>query len=158
MIDEYKREQEEFHKDGFRLRSDMIEYWPEEAQRKAYEFGKFTNWNEPNTIDIHSVKNIKNLAAYLIKYMSKNEEGRREIQGKIWGCSKNLNYSNKFVFVNEGLTAPHGVSFEDENLPIADIEGRVLIYRRQPHTLNFYFPKRIADEYQQFLSDTYHFK
>lgn len=44
----------------------------------------------PNSTDIHSLKNIKDVAAYMAKYMSKNDENRRKIEGAIWGCSDSL--------------------------------------------------------------------
>lgn len=43
----------------------------------------------PNSTDIHSVKNVKNLSRYLAKYMTKNKQ-EREIQGRQWGLSQSL--------------------------------------------------------------------
>ena len=42
-----------------------------EYNLKRFEYGKKTNWSDPNTTDIHSVYKINNLAAYLSKYMAK---------------------------------------------------------------------------------------
>lgn len=50
----------------------------------------------PNSTDIHSVKDVKNLAAYLVKYMSKGEKDAQRIEGKVWGCSRNLSSAKKF--------------------------------------------------------------
>jgi len=44
----------------------------------------------PNSTDVHSIKNVRNLAAYLCKYLSKNSDGRRLIEGKLWDCNKEL--------------------------------------------------------------------
>lgn len=49
---------------------------------------------DPNSTDIHSVKNIHSLAAYLSKYLSKNQEGRRLVEGKLWDCNKELKLIN----------------------------------------------------------------
>lgn len=68
-----------------------------EKMRKAFEYGCATNWRDPNSTDIHSVYNVKDLAAYLAKYMGKSEEDRREINGRLWGCSYNLSDSNKLI-------------------------------------------------------------
>lgn len=47
--------------------------------------------SNPNSTDVHAIKNIKNLSAYFVKYMSKDhKEGERKLEGKIWDCSKNL--------------------------------------------------------------------
>jgi len=65
-----------------------------------YNHGVDTNWSAPNTTDVHSTKKIRNLVAYLKKYVSKKidpgsvdqvgtMEGRR-IVGRLWGCSQSL--------------------------------------------------------------------
>lgn len=43
----------------------------------------------PNSTDIHSFKKIKSIAAYLIKYFTK-DQSRRKIEGHLWGASDNL--------------------------------------------------------------------
>lgn len=67
------------------------------------EFKLLHNHEHPNSTDIHAVKNIKNLEAYLIKYFIKNETDRRKIEGKIWGCSTTLNYSNRLFIDNPDI-------------------------------------------------------
>jgi len=59
----------------------------------------YNKWghNDPNSTDIHSVKKIKHLGSYLIKYMSKKENSRREIEGKIWNCSNSLKYTKRLI-------------------------------------------------------------
>lgn len=44
----------------------------------------------PNSTDVHAVKQIRNLAAYIAKYMSKKEEEGQSIEGKVWDCSARL--------------------------------------------------------------------
>ena len=43
----------------------------------------------PNSTDVHSIKKIKNIAAYLSKYCTKNSDNR-SIEGKLWGLSTQL--------------------------------------------------------------------
>lgn len=72
-----------------------------------YKRGIKTNWRDPNTTDIHSVNKVRNLAAYLSKYMSKGETAQdekgeyelkaRRIQGKIWGCSQSLSACKSII-------------------------------------------------------------
>lgn len=59
-------------------------------------FSKKGHYN-PNSIDIHSVKNVQNLEAYLVKYLSKNESDKGATTGKIWDCSMNLKQANYFT-------------------------------------------------------------
>lgn len=67
---------------------------------RRYLQGRHSGWSNPNSIDIHSVKKVKNLVVYLFKYMSKNvenigdltEEQRSKllVSGQVWGLSENL--------------------------------------------------------------------
>lgn len=55
-------------------------------------FGKI----DPNSTDIHSVKNINDLSAYLIKYFTKQEQNSKDLPGKIWDCSLALKKANYY--------------------------------------------------------------
>jgi hypothetical protein len=63
--------------------------------QKAYADGVNSNWSNPNSTDVKAVHKVKDIAAYLAKYLSKNEEDRRKITGRIWGCSYNISNANK---------------------------------------------------------------
>jgi|WetSurMetagenome_2_1015567.scaffolds.fasta_scaffold15872_3 hypothetical protein len=76
-VDQYRKNMERYHKEGFRLRLDLIDVWTMEAQEKAYQNGLKTHWSSPNSTDIHSVINIKRLSQYLQKYFSKGIEKNR---------------------------------------------------------------------------------
>lgn len=73
-----------------------------EQMRKSFNHGQTTNWQDPNSTDVHAVWAVKDIAAYLAKYMSKTEDERRPIKGRIWGCSYNLSSQNKLVLELHG--------------------------------------------------------
>lgn len=58
------------------------------------EFGKKFGHTNPPSTDIHSVRKIKNIAAYISKYMSKNAKDLEKIKGRIWGCNQELSKAN----------------------------------------------------------------
>lgn len=72
-----------------------------------YQRGNKTNWKDPNTTDIHSVYKVKNLSAYLSKYMAKVETRKdnskdydlkeRKIEGRNWGCSQSLSRCKSII-------------------------------------------------------------
>jgi hypothetical protein len=67
---------ESYHNGTFKVNSGLLSTWNLAQQQKAYELGMKTNWSQPNSTDIHSVINIRNLASYLIKYMTKTDTNK----------------------------------------------------------------------------------
>lgn len=57
------------------------------------EFKKVHGHSDPNTTDIHGLKDIKSISAYVSKYMTKEEIGenrRRPLEGCLHGCSDKI--------------------------------------------------------------------
>lgn len=88
-VSRYRNEMLSFHNGGFRVRENLLKKWTYKAQLRAYRTGSRQDWNSPNSTDVHSIKQVRNLSAYLAKYCTKNQEGR-EIQGQLWGLSESL--------------------------------------------------------------------
>jgi hypothetical protein len=103
-ISRYREAQIIWHRNGFKIREELLPYWPASAQYHAYSEGLNNDWNNPNTTDIHSTKRIKYLKKYLCKYLTKNENrpfteqevstcSVREIltiDNRLWACSQNI--------------------------------------------------------------------
>ena len=45
---------------------------PESIQRARYDYGVATDWQEPNTVDIHALGKAENVAGYIAAYMTKS--------------------------------------------------------------------------------------
>ena len=58
--------------------------------------------SSPNSTDVHSVQKVKNLAAYMVKYMTKDNNGNDTIEGKLWDCSKNLKIKHNCELIMSG--------------------------------------------------------
>lgn len=52
----------------------------------------------PNSTDVHAVKAIRSLGAYIAKYMSKTESTAQPIEGRVWDCSRNLKQKDACAF------------------------------------------------------------
>jgi hypothetical protein len=72
-VDKYRQELKAYHKNGFQVREDLLSRWDYKSQVRAYEAGKANDYNNPNSTDIHSIKKISNIKAYISKYVTKNE-------------------------------------------------------------------------------------
>ena len=94
------------------------------AIKKRFLYGKSTGWTRPNSTDVHAVKDIKNLSAYLASYMSKKEEGKRPVTGRLWGCSYALSSSNVCVIeIDQSINTKIFQKFENLCKKIKPIWG-----------------------------------
>lgn len=90
--------------------------------RNSWIFGIKTDWRKPNTTDIHSTKHVRNLAAYLSKYVTKKatcyaeidvptsrreksqqvyELKERRLSSRLWGQSQSLSQLVKPIFEHD---------------------------------------------------------
>lgn len=83
--------------------------WNECQESLGYitEFEKLHGHRNPNSTDIHAVEKVRNIGAYMSKYMCKSGEEyetrpgekkikRRKIEGRIWGCSDSIRETKPF--------------------------------------------------------------
>lgn len=66
-----------------------------DQKKRSWEKSTAENWNNPNTTDVHSVRSVKDLPAYVAKYMAKDDEQIKKIKGRIWGCNYELSRNSK---------------------------------------------------------------
>lgn len=90
-VTRYRENRLLWHRDGFKFNSDKKVTWSYAKQLKAYKDGMRTDWDNPNSTDVHSIKHIGNIKAYFIKYMTKSDT-THELAGRLWGCSINLSH------------------------------------------------------------------
>lgn len=95
----WKAELQERGQVHYHLTCNQFVPWMEAAkqwnklQRKAgylVEYAKEHHHYNPNSIDIHAVHNLRDIEAYLVKYITKNDPAGRILKGKVWGCSQPL--------------------------------------------------------------------
>lgn len=72
-------------------------YWNQLLKKNNYlnEFIAKHKHDNPNSTDVHAVWKVKNLGAYIAKYMAKNQESEEIINGRIWGCNYELSDKRK---------------------------------------------------------------
>ena len=116
---------------------------------KAWTEGVKCNWTNPNSTDIQTLKNIKNVSGYIAKYMSKDKghdakktaeyqcqltkeyelsplviKDMYTIKGRIWQCSRHISKSRHCVtFAEPEYGAELSVMVEKENLKVFEDES-----------------------------------
>lgn len=100
----YSIAQRNWHSNGFKPRQELFDTWPLKAQREAYITGSKEGYINPNSTDIHSFRGIKNIVAYISKYMTKYDKNNPEQEnstvpdpdnptkdfGRAWASSEQL--------------------------------------------------------------------
>mgnify|MGYP007112207977 CR=1 FL=1 len=62
------------------------------------EFEQRYGHKDPNSTDIHNVYKVRNLEAYLVKYICKEYQNETRLNAKIWDCSQNIKQADYFKF------------------------------------------------------------
>src|SRR5690625_1479962 len=75
--------------------------------KKAYDYGIETDWKNPNSTDVKLIRNPEVAAAYISKYLSKNEaeenetgikaDSRKNLNGRLWFQSRSLSRLRKIT-------------------------------------------------------------
>lgn len=117
------------------------------------EFRDKYGHDNPNSVDIHAVNKINDLEAYLVKYISKDYQNEKKLDGKIWDCSKNLKAAKYFS---------EPVDFELHAQVMQDIKmgwatpiyrDRCVILRYTTTDYYLSFSQNLIDKYYSHLTD-----
>ena len=72
--------------------------WNAILQRNGFldDYKKRTGNSSPNSTDIHAVQKVKDMEAYLVKYVTKEIQNNVAVNAKIWDCSRALKTAEYF--------------------------------------------------------------
>jgi hypothetical protein len=158
-VDRYQENMREFYKNGFRKSTNKNDKRPEALQYISYKKASTTNFSNPNSTDIHSTKKIRNIAKYITKYITKNDQPKPDDQpkpeerpqqtGRIWGCNHELSNIQGFRSEIDSELA--------EDLTKIVSSGKARIYTTAYFTviyLNWQMLKNIGSDYMfKYFSD-----
>lgn len=114
--------------------------------------------SNPNSTDIHSVRNIKNLGAYIAKYLTKNSNSEKKLKGKIWGCNYELSHSNRLkIEVTPDILSEVMKPLMNRSIEFKQILGKPDLFGTQRAFGEIYFMKPVVwkDMYSGLLRKTY---
>lgn len=103
-----------------------------------YHYSKFQNYAPPST-DIKSVKKVRKLAAYMAKYMTKNNKENPMFRGRVWGCSMKISK----VLNNVTYVCPSVIG--EVTKPIFDLGRKMLEVFSNPNVFGNTY--KVADIY-----------
>jgi len=123
-VDKFAANQYEKYKNGFQFAKNHPYKLSYKKQYQNYKNGIAGDWYKPNSTDVHSIKKIKNIARYLSKYCTKNDDNlkpselsdsnnryykqsktgeAREIEGNLWYLSKSLSQYKSIIEVADSV-------------------------------------------------------
>jgi hypothetical protein len=95
-----KRGQIHYHitLDQFVLYTDIRDKWNELQDKAGYleDYKALNTGRQANSTDVHAIKKVKNIEAYMVKYMSKTNSDDTGTEGKVWDCSVTLKRSKYY--------------------------------------------------------------
>lgn len=105
----------------------------------------------PNSIDIHSTKKIRNAEAYLSKYLTKGNDSSVYQHGKVWDCSENLKDCKFFEeeYEEEIYQAFCEARARGEMRRIDTDFCTILIFSKKP--AHSYLPLHILQKFNQYM-------
>lgn len=95
LISLYQEKMSSLSFDEYRVLRSREEGIDEQQIKNAFMRGVSEGWSNPNSTDVHAVRGIRNLGAYLADYMAKKEDGKEPIKGRIWAASESLSTTVK---------------------------------------------------------------
>lgn len=99
--------------------------WNQILQRNGLlenHYKKFQSYN-PNSTDIHSIRKVRKLGAYIAKYMSKQNEVDNLYTGRVWACCEKISKALK----SQVLVTPDVIGKETRKLFNNRIEWKAIM-------------------------------
>ncbi len=136
-VDRYSQKMQNHFKNGFLMFPNDTR--SKEKQYKAYLLNRANNWTNPNSTDIHALYKVKNVAAYMAKYMTKGvtktERTTRmnELYEQIEANTKSISdlelkeaFADEISQIIENLKADNEKALEELNqLKAKGVSGRI---------------------------------
>lgn len=122
---------------------------------KAYQYGMNTNWLNPNSTDVHSVKAVRNLEAYLSEYFTKTDSTRRLVKGYLWRLSESLSrLKHAHAVLDSGLEMEleyFQKTFKDK---FKEFDYASILYVPMQFLFNLYNKSRIVAYFEAYKNES----
>lgn len=110
------------------------------------EFKAKYGHDNPNSIDIHSTREVRNMESYLIKYIAKEHQNQQAINAKIWDCSLNLKVAKYFKAVVDSVTSEAITrALMDSSADVIELETCTVIKFPSAEYVTYYFKHLMQD-------------
>lgn len=109
--------------------------------------------SNPNSTDIHSTRDVRNMEAYIIKYVSKSMKDGKKLNAKVWDCSMNLKVGKFFSLeIDSSLSKALQEAMEDGEATVLQLERCTIVKFPINEYVRHYF-SMIIDEFDKHLKN-----
>lgn len=110
---------------------------------------------DPNSTDIHNVRNINNLEAYLVKYICKEYQNEERLNAKIWDASLNLKRADYYKFHLDIYTHKAIRQLQETKQVITHYYEKAIFLDFKTNDYYTFFSSDIVNSYFKHLKDIY---
>jgi hypothetical protein len=120
------------------IRSNWNKILSEHGYCKYYQDG--TNDKGDSATQIKAVKSLRSIESYMMKYMCKNEDDKRKINGRLWAASNNLHVTPLIIDeTSELFYSTKEALYQPDNVDVI-INKRYSIYLYKKKAMSFLNP------------------
>lgn len=109
--------------------------------------------NSPNSTDIHNVYKVRNLEAYLVKYICKEYQNETKLNAKIWDCSKNIKENDYFKFQLDTVSHQIVRQLQDTQQVITNYFEKAIFFDFKTNDYYSFFKESIINDFFTFLKN-----
>lgn len=115
-------------------------------------FQKEYGHDNPNSTDVHSVYRVKNLEAYLVKYICKEYQNEEALDGKVWDASMNIKANDYFKFEVDSVTALLIRQLQDTKQVVTQYFEKAINFDFRTSDYHLFFMDTIIDNFYKHLN------
>lgn len=115
------------------------------------EFEQKYGHKDPNSTDIHNVQKVRNLEAYLVKYICKEYQNETKLNAKIWDCSKNIKENDYFKFQLDTVSHQIIRQLQDTQQVITNYFEKAIFFDFKTNDYYSFFKESIINDFFTYL-------
>lgn len=117
------------------------------------EFERKYGHKEPNSTDIHNVYKVRNLEAYLVKYICKEYQNETKLNAKIWDCSQNIKQADYFKFQLDTVSHQIIRKLQETHQVITNYFEKAIFFDFKTNDYYSFFKESIINDFFKYLQD-----
>lgn len=106
---------------------------------------------DPNSTDIHNVQKVRNLEAYLVKYICKEYQNETKLNAKIWDCSKNIKENDYFKFQLDTVSHQIVRQLQETKQVITNYFEKAIFFDFKTNDYYSFFKESIINDFFTYL-------